>query len=266
MAGQILYWLIVLAVLWLALRWFEWRSIYFPMQRMLATPAEAGLAFEEVSFAASDGVKLHGWYLPRADAKLTALFCHGNAGNVSDRVEKLVILHSLGVNVFIFDYRGYGRSEGRPSEQGTYRDALAAYEWLRAQKKTEPRQIVLYGESLGCAMAVEVATQHDVGGVVLESAFTNVPDMARAIYPIIPLHLFCHYRYDSLAKLGRVKAPVLIFHSREDEIVPFQHGQRLFAAAPEPKRFVELRGDHNGGFAVSEETYRRGLREFFRSL
>ncbi|MCX7826150.1 MAG: alpha/beta hydrolase, partial [Verrucomicrobiae bacterium] len=254
------------AALWLALRWLEWRSIYFPMQRMLTTPAEAGLVFEDVNFTASDGVKLHGWHLPRTDAKLTVLVCHGNAGNISDRIDKLAIFHSLGVNVFIFDYRGYGRSRGIPSEQGTYRDALAAYAWLRSEKKAQPKQIVLYGESLGCAVAVEVATQRDVGGVVLESGFTNVPDMARVIYPIIPLHLACRYRYDSLAKIGRLKAPLLILHSPDDEIVPFAQGERLFAAAPEPKRFVRLRGDHNGGFAVSEGVYREALRDFFRAL
>lgn len=265
-AIQVFKWIALLALVWLFLRWFEWRSVFIPYRQVENTPADFRLRFEDVTLTTADGVKLNGWYVPQANAKLTILFCHGNAGNIGHRFEKLLILRDLGVNIFIFDYRGYGRSEGWPSEQGTYNDALAAYDWLRREKPITPEQIVAQGESLGCAVAIELARQRPVGGLVLESGFASIPEMARAVYPWLPLHLICQIRYDSLSKIGSVKAPLLSLHSREDEIVPFSQAERLFAAAPGPKKLVELRGDHNGGFATSEAVYRAALREFFRSL
>lgn len=265
-AIQVFKWIALLALLWLFLRWFEWRSVFIPYRQVENTPADFRLRFEDVTLTTADGVKLNGWYVPQAKAKLTVLFCHGNAGNIGHRFEKLLILRDLNVNIFMFDYRGYGRSEGWPSEQGTYNDALAAYDWLRREKSVAPERLVLQGESLGCAVAIELARQRPVGGLVLESAFASVPEMARAVYPWLPLHLICQIRYDSLSKIGSVKAPLLSLHSREDEIVPFSQAERLFAAAPGPKKLVEIRGDHNGGFATSEKVYRAALAEFFRSL
>ncbi|MBI5397188.1 MAG: alpha/beta hydrolase [Verrucomicrobia bacterium] len=266
MIEKILYYAVLLLALWLGLRWFEWRSVYFPFRTLSGTPDEVGLAFENVVFTASDGVKLHGWYLPADGARLTLLLSHGNGGNISHRIGKLLLLHQLGVNVFIYDYRGYGRSEGRPGEEGTYRDALAAYDWLRANKNVRGDQIVAYGESLGSAITVELAVHRPVAAVVLESPFASVPDMARAVYPWLPLHLLCRIRYDSLSKIGKLKAPLLVFHSPTDEIVPFAQGEKLFAAAPEPKRFVRLRGYHNDGFEVSEQVYHQALAEFLHGL
>jgi hypothetical protein len=266
MMGQTLYYAALLVALYLFLRWFEWRSIYLPFRPVTDTPAQYGLPFEEVTLTAADGVKLHAWHLTHPRARQTLLFCHGNAGNISHRMEKLLIYNQLAVSVLIFDYRGYGRSEGRPNEHGTYRDGLAAYDWLRGQKKAPPASIVLYGESLGCAVATEIAVQREVGGMILESPFTSVPDMARALYGWLPLHLICQYRYDSLVKIARLKAPLLIMHSPADEIVPFAQAQRLFAAAPQPKTLVRLSGTHNDGFAVSEAVYRQALREFLAGL
>jgi pimeloyl-ACP methyl ester carboxylesterase len=263
---QVLKWIALLALLWLFLRWFEWRSVFIPFGRLESSPADAGLKFESVALTAADGVKLDAWYVPKPGAKLTVIFCHGNAGNISHRLEKLSILHDAGVNVFIFDYRGYGCSEGWPSEQGTYNDALAAYDWLRREKSAAPGWVVVQGESLGCAVAVELARQRPIGGLVLESGFASVPEMARAVYPWLPLHLICRIRYDTLSKIGSVKVPLLSLHSREDEIVPFSQAERVFAAAPGPKKLVEIRGDHNNGFATSEKVYRAALADFFRSL
>ena len=259
-------WLVLLALLWLFLRWFEWRSVYIPYREVENTPADFRVRFEDVTLTTADGVKINGWYVPQSGAKLTVLFCHGNGGNISHRIEKLLILRDLGVNVFMFDYRGYGRSEGRPSEQGTYNDARAAYDWLCREKSVAPDRLVVEGESLGCAVAVELARQRPVGGLVLESAFASIPEMARAVYPWLPLHWLCRIRYDSISKIGSIKAPLLSLHSREDEIVPFRQAERLFAAAPGPKKLVELQGDHNGGFATSEKVYRAALGEFFKSL
>ncbi len=264
MIGRILYYVALLLALYLFLRWFEWRNIYHPIRTLCGTPDEVGLRFEDVVFAAPDGAKLNGWYLPADGARLTLLLSHGNGGNISHRIGKLLILHRLGVNIFIYDYRGYGRSEGWPNEAGTYRDALAACDWLRANKSVPPERIIAYGESLGCAMAVEVAMQRPVAAVVLESPFTSVPEMAGAIYPWLPLRWLCTFRYDSLSKIGRLKAPLLVFHSPTDEIVPFAQGEKILAAAPEPKRFVRLRGYHNDGFEVSEEVFQEALADFLR--
>jgi fermentation-respiration switch protein FrsA (DUF1100 family) len=265
-AIQVFKWIALLALLWVFLRWFEWRSVFIPFGRPDSSPADAGLKFESVTLTTADGVKLDAWHVPKPGAKLTVIFCHGNAGNIGHRLDKLSILHDAGVNVFIFDYRGYGRSEGWPSEQGTYKDALAAYDWLRREKSVAPEQIVVQGESLGCAVSVELARQRPIGGLVLESGFASVPEMARAVYPWLPLHLICQIRYDTLSTIGSVKAPLLSLHSREDEIVPFSHAERVFAAAPGPKKLVEIRGDHNNGFATSEKVYRAALAGFFRSL
>lgn len=266
MIEKILYYAVLLVALWLFLRWFERHNVYQPFRALAGAPDEVGLKFEDVTFAAPDGVKLHGWYLPADGARFTLLLSHGNGGNISHRIGKLLLLRALGVNVFIYDYRGYGRSEGQPSEAGTYQDALAACDWLRASKGAVPGQVIAYGESLGSAVAVELAVQRPVAGVALESPFTSVPDMARAIYPWLPLRWLCAIRYDSLSKIVRLKAPLLVFHSPTDEIVPFEQGEKLFAAAPEPKRFVRLRGYHNDGFEVSEEVYQQALREFIKGL
>ncbi len=277
------------------LRWREPSLIYLPDRQLEATPDAAGLSYENVFLITADGVCIHGWFLPadlsakastasaEASAKTgrsspTILFLHGNAGNVSHRLDKLVVFHGLGANVLIIDYRGYGRSEGKPSEEGTYRDAQAAYEYL-TQPRTllvrrslgeggsrEPRTIVIYGESLGTAMAVDLASKHPVGGVVLEEPFTSIGDVGRGMFPIFPVRWLVRNNYDSLSKIARVNAPLLILHSRDDEVFPFRHAERLFAAAREPKQLVELRGSHNDAFSVSADTYRFAMREFLVGL
>jgi uncharacterized protein len=204
----------------------------------------------------------------------TVLFCHGNAGNISHRMDKMALLHELGLNVFIFDYRGYGNSGGRPSEVGTYRDAEAAYNWLVEREassaplaRREPGEgIILYGESLGCAVAVETAKNHPVSAVILESAFTSTVDMAKRILPWLPARAIIRYRYDTLAKIAPIKAPVLLLHSRQDEIVPFSMAQALFTRAAGPKRLVELTGSHNEGFLESGSCYSSAIQDFLKSV
>jgi hypothetical protein len=197
---------------------------------------------------------------------MTLLFFHGNAGNISHRLDSIRIFADLGLDVFIFDYRGYGLSEGSPSEPGTYRDATAAWRWLTGERGLAPGQILLFGRSLGAAVALELATRVEPAGVILESAFTSVPDLGAAIYPWLPVRLLSRYRYDNLGRIASVRAPLLVVHSRGDEIVPFRQGQALFAAASEPKRFLELQGGHNDGFLASGVGYRRGLAEFLAGV
>jgi hypothetical protein len=251
----------VLLLLYGGLRFLEWKMIYFPRVEIEATPDLLGLKFEDITFIAEDGTKLIGWWLPHAQARGTLIHCHGNAGNLGHRVELAARLHQLGVNVFLFDYRGYGRSRGWPSERGLACDARAAYEFVRAQYGDAERPpILLHGQSLGGAVAARLALEKNVRGLILESAFTSVPDMARQLYPGLPLHRLLTTRYDTLDHVARLAIPKLIAHSPDDELVPFEMGRRLFAAAAPPKQFVALAGGHNDGLWTPE--YDRALHAF----
>lgn len=230
------------------LRWFEHSQVYHPSRLLEASGAELGRPFEDVSFRSTDGLQLNGWFFPcnsnSIKSALVVLLCHGNGGNISHRLDMAAALLDTGVNVFLFDYRGYGRSQGRPDEQGTYRDAEAAYAWLR-QKGFGGKNILLFGESLGGGVAAELATRLEVGGLVLQSTFTCIPDIGVELFPWLPVRWLSHIKYDTLSKLPRVKAPVLVMHSRNDTLIRFQHSQKNFAAANQPKLFCELTGDHN---------------------
>ena len=251
----------------LFLRWSEPHMIYFPLREIEQTPAAIGLPFEEVTPRAADGVQIHGWFVAaNVAAAPTVLFFHGNAGNISHRLEKLAILHELGMSVLLIDYRGYGRSEGKPDEPGLYLDARAAHAYLTRMRGIPERQIILYGESLGSAVAVDLAAESQVGGLILEAPFTSVADVGRDVYPFLPVGLLARSKYDSLGKIARIRVPLLVLHSREDEIFPMRHAEQLLAAAPEPKRLVELAGGHNDAFLVSENNYRGALQEFIVSL
>jgi fermentation-respiration switch protein FrsA (DUF1100 family) len=248
----------------LFLRWYEPRMIYLPMREIDRTPAELGLAYEDLTLTASDGERLNAWFLPsQVPAPVTVLFLHGNAGNISHRFDKLAVLRTLGADVLIVDYRGYGRSSGRPDEGGTYRDADAAYAHLTGVRAVDPRRVVLYGESLGSAVAVDLAARKPVGGLIMESAFTSAVDVARELFPFLPAGWLVRNRYDSVAKIVAVAAPVLLLHSRDDEFFGWHHPQRLYQAASEPKRLVELRGGHNDAFLVSSGAFAGALKEFF---
>jgi fermentation-respiration switch protein FrsA (DUF1100 family) len=232
----------------LMLRWFEHSQVYHPERVMAATGAELSRPFEDVLLKASDGVELHGWFFPAgtnsARRQLALLFCHGNGGNISHRLDRCSVLLATGVNVFAFDYRGYGRSRGRPSEEGTYRDAQAAYAWLR--KKGFPgTNIIAYGESLGGGVAAELAARETVGGLVLQSTFTSVTDMGAELFPWLPVRWLGRIRYDTRSKLPRLHVPVLVMHSPADTLIGFHHAKANFAAANEPKLFWEIQGDHN---------------------
>jgi hypothetical protein len=266
------YLLVVVAVIYgafaLYLFLMQPRLLYYPDlpgRDLEATPAATGLAYEDVALQTADGVRLHAWFSPAERPRATLLFCHGNAGNISHRLDSIRLLHKLGLQVLIFDYRGYGRSEGVPSEAGTYRDADAAWRYLREERGIAAGEIVVFGRSLGAAVAADLASRVQPAAVILESAFTSVPDMAAAIYPWLPVRLLSRYRYDNLAKVARITRPLLVVHARQDEIIPFAHGERLFRSAREPKQFLEISGGHNDAFLASREGYTRGLDAFLDS-
>jgi fermentation-respiration switch protein FrsA (DUF1100 family) len=248
------------------------KLLYYPVREIPLTPAEGGLDYEDVLFAAADGVKLKGWYVAgksgngSVNGRLTVLFCHGNGGNIGYYVDTINILHNMNVNCFVFDYRGYGCSEGEPTEAGTYADALAAYQWLIEQKRTEPEKIIVFGRSLGGCIAAELVNKVKAGGLWLESAFTSFDDIGSHFYPYFPVRWFTRYNYETMQYLSRVNCPVMVVHSEHDEIVPFKMGQRLYDAAPEPKRFVKIIGSHNDGFLLSNSRYTGAVGHWLESI
>ena len=233
-----------------------------PSREVTATPDQAGLAYESVNFTTEDGVLLDGWFLPTEQPRGVLLFFHGNAGNISHRLESLRIFHDLGLSTFIFDFRGYGRSEGKASEQGTYRDAAAAWRYLTVERGIPTQSIVYFGRSLGASIAAHLAMKQAPRALILESAFTSVPDVGARAYPFLPVRWLARFRYDTKEYLKSVSAPILLIHSPHDEIIPFKFGRELFASANEPKRFFEIRGGHNDGFRVSGKAYVNAIDAF----
>jgi hypothetical protein len=246
---------------------FETRFIYFPSRGHDATPAGLGLPHEDVWLTAEDGVRIHGWYLPVPRARWVTLVSHGNAGNISHRLDRALLLQSrLRSSVLLYDYRGYGASEGSPGEAGTYRDARAAYRYLVGEKQVRASELVLFGESLGSAVSLELALDHPAAALVLEAPFTSVRDMARTTL-FAPLAPFVRTRYESLARVPRLRMPLLVVQGDRDEIVPPSQGRRLFAAAPEPKRYYAIPGaGHNDTFYVGGEAYWRTIADFLESV
>jgi hypothetical protein len=243
---------------------FQNRLVYFPLSRLALTPAAKGLAYENVWLETPDGVKLFGWFVPAEPARGVLLFFHGNAGNISHRLDSIEQFHRLGLSVFIIDYRGYGRSEGRPSEQGTYLDAEAAWRYLVEERQVAPDKIVIFGRSLGGAVATWLAQDHPPAVLIIESTFTSIPDMAAQIYFFLPVRLLARIDYNTLARLPELTSPVLIIHSPDDDVIPYVHGQRLFAAAQEPKEFLSIQGGHNDGYIRSAELYEARLEAFLQ--
>ena len=265
MIRTIAYILLAVAILAVYVRYIESRSIFFPMKRIEFTPHFVNLAYEDVYIMTADNVKINGWFFPKDNAKYTMLFCHGNAGNIGHRLEKIIMLLDIGVNVFIIDYRGYGNSKGKPSEKGIYLDAKAGYDYLVNTRKVQAENIILYGESIGAAAAIDLASKVKVGALITEEAFSNAVDMAKRIYPFLPSLLFS-VRLDSLTKIKNVEAPKLIIHSINDEIVPFDLGKKLYDAAKEPKQFAEIIGGHNTAFLDSKEKYISSIASFIKGL
>lgn len=235
--------------------------VFFPSKELQATPADWGLDYEDVWIEASDGVRLHAWYVPRAGARRVVLFFHGNAGNISHRGESVAIFHRMGLNVLILDYRGYGRSEGSPSEEGLYRDARAAWDYLLG-RAVQSHDIVVFGRSLGGIVAAWLAAEVGPAALILESTLSSARDFIRAHYGFLSWLIPNRYGFDTLSRMQAVHCPVLVLHSPDDEIMPFALGEKVYHAARTPKAFVTMRGDHNSGFIDSQPSYERSMQAF----
>jgi len=259
---------VVYVVFGAGLYFFQSYAVFMPSDEEADTPADAGLAFDEVTLATPGGAKIDAWYVParRHGGLYTLVFCHGNAGNMSHRVGSIDTFSDLGLNVLIFDYPGYGRSEGTVSEEGTYQAAEAAWRHLVETRNISPNKIVIFGRSLGGAVAANLAHAHEPAGLILESTFTSVPDMGAKLYPFLPVRWLCRISYDTRAIIGEINCPILVVHSPDDDMVPYELGRAVFDAAGEPKTFLDIEGTHNEGVVVSDRIYTDGLAKFLVSI
>ena len=266
----------VCAVVVLLMVAFEDSLIFFPTSYpdgewdVESVAHGSGCVIEEGSYASEDGVRLHSWWCRRVESKQggpVVLLFHGNAGNLSHRAELMLELaNRVGADVVVAGYRGYGRSEGRPSEDGLYADARAAWRFVTVDRGVDPGRVVIFGKSLGGAVAVNLAAETDPAGLIVESSFTSIPEMAARHYPFVPKFLI-RTRMDSLAKIPSLRCPLLVIHSRADEVVPFELGRTLYEAAPEPKTFYEVEGaGHNETWLVGGQSYFEAIARFVGEL
>ena len=236
-----------------------------PGRALIMTPTDVGMDYQDVSIETTDGVTLHGWFIAGRSSQVL-LFFHGNAGNISHRLDSIAQFQGLGLSVLIIDYRGYGQSGGRATEKGIYRDADAAWRYLIESRGVAASDIIIFGRSLGASVASWLAIQHQPLALILESSFTSVPDIARALYPWLPVRWLTHLNHATRDYVRDVHCPILIIHSRDDEIIPFHHGEAIFASANEPRTLLAVHGTHNDAFLRDERAYLEGLRAFISGL
>jgi len=250
----------------LLIYFYQPKLIYFPQKEVEVTPEYISLDYEELTLTTSDDMKLNAWWIPHPDARATLLFLHGNAGNISHRLDSINIFYNLGLSVLIIDYRGYGKSTGAPSEQGTYIDAETAWDYLTKERNINPDNIIIFGRSLGGAVAIWLAEKHLSAGLIVESSFTAIADIGKHYYPYLPTSVLARIKYPSKNRISNVKSPVLVIHSLNDEIIPYENGKQLFQAANEAKTFLEINGGHNDGFIISGGIYSNGIDKFISNI
>ena len=239
---------------------FERAFIFYPEKQLCGFPSDDGMEYEDVTLQGPDGMTIHGWFIP-GRGKGVVLFFHGNGGNISHRVEKTRLLFYPEISSLMIDYHGYGRSHGKPSEKACYLDALTSWEYLVRKRHFESNQIILFGESLGGAVAVDLAARKEVGAIILESTFPNIGVVANRFLP--GLSVLLKRKFDSLSKISRVHVPLLQLHGDQDDLVPYELGRRLFEAANEPKEFFTIKGaHHNDTYEIGGEAYFQAIHQF----
>jgi fermentation-respiration switch protein FrsA (DUF1100 family) len=264
--------LVVVALCYAALMGYVYLTqhnlVYLPRygRELVGTPATQGLPYEDVTIRTEDGETLSAWWIPAERPRGAVLVLHGNAGNISHRIDYARMFRELGYGTLLVDYRGYGKSTGKPSEEGTYRDALASWRWLVERQRLQRTDIVVLGESLGGAIACWIAARETPGALVLASTFTSVPDLGASFYGFLPVRLLSRFKYDTRECLSRVKSPVFIAHSPQDDIIPYAHGQALYAVAHEPKTFLQMSGGHNSGFVYTRPEWAKALADWLERV
>ena len=250
--------------------------VFVPSKSVSNTPAYLKIPFQEVTLRTTDNESIAAWFIPcdstseftggkGAENAPTVLFCHGNAGNIGDRLESIATFHGMGLNVLIFDYHGYGNSTGKPTEKNTYRGGEAAWNYLVGEKRVSPGRIILFGRSLGGGIASWLAEKHNPAILIMESTFSSAPDMAAQMFPFLPSRLVCQFKYDTRARMRHITCPLIVSHSKEDKTIPFSQAERIFEAANEPKTFIELHGPHNAGGIDVEPDFRKTTRDYIRT-
>lgn len=258
---NVIFIVIVFKILFIFL---EQKSLYHPCKEILETPKNIGIVFEDINFKTADGQLLNGWFIPGKNSEVTIIYCHGNAGNISHRLHKVKFFYEMGVNFFIFDYRGYGKSTGKPTEKSLYKDAQAAYDYLVSRSDVDRNKIVVYGKSLGGPVAADLCVNRQASALILEGSFASVALRAQQLYPFLPMKLLVTQKYDTMNKVKNILIPKLIAHGRQDEVIGFHHGELLFNAATEPKKFLRFEGGHNDDVYVTTVAFREELKRFFR--
>ena len=236
--------------------------LYAPSNNIHSDPSQIGLSYENVTFNTSDGKSLSGWFVPSNNSSFHIIYCHGYSGNIADKLESIRLLHQLNLTVFIFDYRGYGLSEGEPSEKGTYKDVNAAWNFLVLERNISEEQIMIYGRSLGGPIAAWLAKEQNPAGLILESTFTSYNEIAGDLIPILPVSLLSRFDYDTIGYVKKVVCPVMVIHSKDDDQISYSHGRSLYRYANEPKDFLEISGTHADCYSVSDDKYLNGIDNF----
>jgi fermentation-respiration switch protein FrsA (DUF1100 family) len=255
--------LVGLYVLFLCILYLNQRNIVFvPSGDLVITPDLFGSDYQEEFLEVAHGERIHLWYFTSSTSSPTVLFSHGNAGNMSHRASTIELLISLGCNVLIFDYRGYGQSDGIPSEENAYADADACYRWLTESRHVPPSRLFLMGRSLGSAVAIDLAVKRKVAGLIVESSFTSIQDLGQKMYPFLPIKYLIRYHFNSIAKIDSINCPLLVCHSPDDNLIPYKMSRELFNRAQLPKEFITLFGGHNDPGYMSSDEYLSGLRRF----
>lgn len=244
------------------LYFFQSHLVYHPPKVVRMTPAKIGLKYEEIRLGTSDGVNLSAWFIPSDANRGVVLYNHGNGDNVGRLLERIEIFHELGLGTLVYDYRGYGQSEGEPTEEGTYLDSRAAWKYLVDDRKVPADRIVIWGQSLGGPIAAHLAKETSPAALVLESTFTSIPELGGDLFWFLPVKYLVRFQYDTAGSLRELHCPVLVIHSRHDNLIPFHHGQRLFELAKAPKQFLEIDGPHGDGFINSQRIYEKGIDTF----
>ena len=248
--------------IFLGVKFYEKKMIFYPFKELESYPSDYGIEFENIFIKTKDKIQINGWFIPSKNASKTILFFHGNAGNISHRIEIINIFLQLKMNIFIIDYRGYGKSNGKSSEKGIYIDAISSYEYLINQKKIKPENIIIYGKSLGTVAAIDLASKVKIGKLIVDSGLTSAKDMSKIIVPILPVYFLLSVKLDSLNKIEKVNCPILFIHSIDDKTIPFIMGQKLFKKAKEPKQFYQSTGRHNDFLYINKSKIIKILDEF----